>query len=92
MYARDYDYHGKRYDGYYHDDDYYERHGNYDEGLRFNQKLDIPEFDGRIDTYEFLNWLSMVEHVFEYYDPPERKKVKLVAIMMHKSASINLKR
>ena len=55
MYARDYDYHGRRYDGYYQDDDYYERRGNYDEGLRLNPKLDILEFDGRIDTYEFLN-------------------------------------
>ena len=30
----------------------------------------------------------MVEHVFEYYDPPERKKVKLVSIKMRKSAFI----
>ena len=37
----------------------------------------------------------MVEHVFEYYDPPEREKVTLVAIKMCKNASIwrkNLKR
>ena len=37
----------------------------------------------------------MVDHVFEYYDSPEHKNVKLVAIKMRKSASIwweNLKR
>ena len=37
----------------------------------------------------------MVEHAFEYYGPPEYKKVKLVAIKMCKNASIlwkNLKR
>ena len=37
----------------------------------------------------------MVEHVFDYYDPPECKNVKLVAIKVRKSASIqweNLKR
>ena len=36
-----------------------------------------------------------MEHVFEYYDPPEREKVKLVAIKMCKNAFIwwkNLKR
>ena len=37
----------------------------------------------------------MVEHVFEYYNPTEREKVKLVAIKMCKNACIwwkNLKR
>ena len=36
-----------------------------------------------------------MEHVFEYYDPHEREKVKLVAIKMCKNASIwrkNMKR
>ena len=41
MYARDNDYHGK-FGCYYWNEDYYERHGNYDEGLRFNPKLNIP--------------------------------------------------
>ena len=68
MYARDYDYHG-RYDGYYQNDDYYERCGNYDDVLRFNPKMNIPEFDGRMDANEFLDWLNMVRHVFGYYDP-----------------------
>ena len=59
MYARDYDYHG-RYDCYYQNEDYYERHGNFYEGLRLNPKLNIPEFDGRMDSNEFLDWLKMV--------------------------------
>ena len=54
MYARDYDYHG-RYDCYYRNEDYYKRHDNYDEGLRFNSKLNILEFDGRMDPNEFLD-------------------------------------
>ena len=94
MYARYYDYHG-RYDGHYRNDEYYERCGNYDEGLRFNPKLNIPKFDGRMDADEFLDWLNMMEHVFEYYDPPDREKMKFVAIKMCKNASIwwkNLKR
>ena len=44
---------------------------------------------------DFLDWLNTVERVFEYCDPPERQKVKLVAIKMRKNASFwweNLKR
>ena len=44
---------------------------------------------------DFLDWLNTVERVFEYYDPPERQKVKLMAIKMRKNASFwweNLKR
>ena len=87
MYAQDYGYHG-RYDGYYWNGDYYERRGNYDDGLIFNPKLNIPEFDGRMVAGEFLDWLNMVEHVFRYYDPPEHKRVTLVATKMCKNASI----
>ena len=87
MYVRDYDYHGG-YDCYYQNEDYYKRHGNYDGGFRFNKKFNIPEFDGRMNPDEFLDWLNMVEHVFEYYDSPEREKVKLVATKMCKTTSI----
>ena len=87
MYTQNYDYH-ETYDGYYWNDDYNERHGNYDDGLIFNSKLNIPEFDGRMDACEFLDFLNMVEHVFWYYDPHEHKNVKLVAIKMGKNASI----
>ena len=54
MYAQDTDYHG-RYDGYYRNDDYYERYGNYDDGLRFNPKLNVSEFDGIMDANELLD-------------------------------------
>ena len=54
MYAQDYDYHG-RYDGHYQNDDYYVKHGNYDDGLIFNPKLNIPNFDRRMDTDKFLD-------------------------------------
>ena len=87
MYARNYDYNG-RYEGYYWNDDSYEGHGKYDEDLRFNPKLDIAQFDGRIDVDEFLDWLNMAEHIFEYYDSLERENVKLVALKMCKNASI----
>ena len=91
--ARDYDY-GGRYEDRYRDDDYYEKCNN-DEGSRFNPKFDIPKFEGRMHVDDFLDCLYTVGRVFEYYDPLERQKVKLVAIKMHKNASFwweNLKR
>ena len=48
-----------------------------------------------MDADEFLDWLNMVEHVFDYYNPLESEKVKLVTIKMCKNACIwwkNLKR
>ena len=45
-------------------------------------KVEIPEFEGKLDPKEFLDWLHTVEHVFEYKDVPEDKKVKLVALRL----------
>ena len=41
-----------------------------------------------MDVGEFLDWLNIVEYVFEYYDSSEHEKVKLMAIKMCKNASI----
>ena len=44
---------------------------------------------------DFLERFNMVERVFELHEPPERKKVKLVAIKLRRNASFwweNLKK
>ena len=51
-------------------------------------RVEIPEFEGRLDPDEFLEWLQTVERVFEYKDVPEDKKVKLVALKLRKYASL----
>jgi hypothetical protein len=51
-------------------------------------KVEIPEFEGQLNPDDFLDWLSTVERVFEYKDIPDDKKVKLVALKVHKYASI----
>jgi len=51
-------------------------------------KVDMPEFEGKIDPEEFFYWLSTVERVFQYKDIPEDKKVKLVALKLRKYASL----
>ena len=39
-------------------------------------KVEVPEFEGKLDPEEFLDWLHTVERVFKYKDVLEDKKVK----------------
>lgn len=50
-------------------------------------KVDLPEFQGRLQPEEFLDWLSAVEKFFEYKEIPEIQKVKLVATRLRGYAS-----
>jgi len=45
-------------------------------------KVKVPEFQGKLDPKEFLDWLHTVEKIFEYKDIPKDKKVKLVALRL----------
>ena len=38
-------------------------------------KVEVPEFEGKLDPEEFLDWLHTVERVFEYKDVSDDKKV-----------------
>jgi len=51
-------------------------------------KVEIPEFEGKLDIEEFLDRLHTVECVFKYKDVQEDKKVKLVALRLRKYASL----
>jgi len=51
-------------------------------------RIELPEFEGKPDPDEFLDWLHAVERIFEYKDVPEDKKVKLVALKLRKYASL----
>ena len=77
------------------DRDRYERHERKDESTRFNPKLDILDFKGKIQPNDCLDWLSAMERMFDYCDLSEHKKVKLVATKLWKHASFwweNLKK
>jgi len=50
--------------------------------------LEVPEFEGKLDPEEFLDWLHNTERVFEYKDVHDDKKVKLVALRLRKYASM----
>jgi len=44
----------------------------------------IPKFEGKLHPDEFLDWLHTVEHIFDYKDIPEDKKVKFIALRLRK--------
>jgi len=50
--------------------------------------VDIPEFEGQLDTDVFLDWLQTVERVFEFKDIPDERKVKFVALKLRRYASV----
>nr|GEU29592.1 hypothetical protein [Tanacetum cinerariifolium] len=50
-------------------------------------KVDIPEYDGKLDPDEFVEWLCTVERVFDYKQTIEDNKVKIVALKLQKYAS-----
>ena len=51
-------------------------------------KVDIPEFEGRLDPDDFLEWIQTVERVFEYKEVPDEQKVKIIALKLRKYASL----
>ncbi|GKV26633.1 hypothetical protein SLEP1_g35898 [Rubroshorea leprosula] len=51
-------------------------------------KIDIPDFEGRLQLDEFINWLHTIERVFKLKDILDNKRVKLVTIKLKKHASI----
>ncbi|GJU19868.1 reverse transcriptase domain-containing protein [Tanacetum coccineum] len=51
-------------------------------------KIEIPEFTGKVHLYDFFNWLSTVERVFDVRDIPDKLKVKLIAIKLRQHASL----
>jgi len=55
------------------------RRGRTDQSNLNNIKVEIPEFEGRLDLDAIFQWLRTVESGFECKEIPEDKKAKLVA-------------
>jgi len=51
-------------------------------GNNLNFKVDILESEGQLDPTLFVDWLRIVERVFDYKDVRDEKKVKLVALKL----------
>ena len=65
-----------------------DRRGEREDRVRFNPKVEIPYFEGMMQPEEFVDWLNIMERIFEYGNAPENRKVKLVAIKLKKHASL----
>lgn len=50
--------------------------------------IDLLEFQGRIDPNVFVEWLQIVEQMFDYKDIPQLRRVKLMALKLKKNASL----
>nr|GEU79405.1 transposon Ty3-G Gag-Pol polyprotein [Tanacetum cinerariifolium] len=59
----------------------------YDSRYSNDIKVDIPEYVGKLDPDEFVEWLRTVELVFDYKQTTEDNKVKIVALKLRKYAS-----
>ena len=51
-------------------------------------KVDIPEFEGKMNGDVFLDWLYTVDRVFDYKELLDERKVKLVAIKLRGYTSL----
>jgi len=51
-------------------------------------RLEVPEFEAKLDPEEFHGWLHTVKRVFQYKDLPDDKKVRLVALRLRKYTSM----
>ena len=50
-------------------------------------RVNVLEFEGKLNSDEFLEWLHVVENVCDYKEIPEDNKVKLIALSLRKYAS-----
>ena len=58
------------------------------EPIKQRKAVGIPEFEGRLDPNEFLEWLQAMERAFEFKEIPEDKKVKLVGLKLRSFACL----
>lgn len=49
---------------------------------------EVMIFEGKMKPDDFIDWLTIVERIFDFKDVPENCKVKIVAIKLRKHASI----
>ncbi len=49
--------------------------------------MKLLKYSGGLQAKGFIDWLKMIERIFEYKDVPEDKKVKLVALKLKGRAS-----
>jgi len=47
-----------------------------------NIKLEAPTFDGQLDPQFFLDWISDMDHYFDWYDMSDERRVRFVKMKL----------
>ena len=51
-------------------------------------KIDILEFEGKLDLDDFVGWLQTVEWIFEFKEIADDERVKIVSLKLQKYTSL----
>ena len=49
--------------------------------------MDVPTFDGRLDSQHFLDWIQQLDKYFTWYNFTQLRKVKFAAMKLSDQAS-----
>ena len=47
-----------------------------------NIKLEAPTFDGQLDPQIFLDWISDIDHYFDWYDMSDERRIQFVKMKL----------
>ena len=61
---------------------------NYRGDDEYKLKVDIPNFSGDLNIEGFLDWLTEVDMFFDYNKLPNDRKIKFVAYVLKRGASV----
>ena len=50
--------------------------------LGYSFKVEVPKFQGSPKSEDFVDWLNIVERMFDCYEVMDEKEMKLVAICL----------
>ena len=59
-------------------------YNRYDEDERYlkNIKVDVSNFDGRLDPQYYLDWVMSVERYFKWYEMSQERRVRFAAMKL----------
>lgn len=51
-------------------------------------KVDVPDFDGRLNPTTFADWLSAIEEYFDWYDMSDERRVRFAKMKLVSLAKV----
>lgn len=59
-----------------------------DEDTTKKVKIDVPDFDGRFDATNFIDWVSAIEEYFDWYDMTNERRVRFAKMKLVNLAKV----